>query len=54
MGPDTDWAGRKATIVDMMRASMGVTKFIVHNYIQPKGTPLVLPKGYGISHRLFS
>jgi len=43
MGPDTDWASRKAAIVDMMRASMGVTKFIVHNYIQPKETPLVLP-----------
>jgi len=43
MGPDTDWAGRKATIVDMIRASMGVTKFIVDNYIQPKGTPSVLP-----------
>jgi len=27
----------------MMRASMGVTKLIVHKSIQPKGTPLVLP-----------
>jgi len=43
MGPDTDWAGRKANIVDMMRASMGVTKFIVPNSIQPEGTALVLP-----------
>jgi len=43
MGPDTAWAGRKATIVDMMRESMGVTKFIVHNSIQPKGTLSVLP-----------
>jgi len=43
MGPDTSWAGRKATIVDMMRESMGVTKFIVHNSIQPKGTLSVLP-----------
>jgi len=43
MGPDTDWAGRKATIVYMMRASRGVTNFIVLNSIQPKGTALVLP-----------
>jgi len=43
MGPETDWACRKATIVDMMRASTGVMKIIVHNYMQPKGTPFVLP-----------
>jgi len=43
MGPDTDWAGRKATIVDMMRASMDVTNVSCTTPYSRTGQPWCCP-----------
>jgi len=41
MLPEADWAGEKATTIDLTRAPRSVAKFIVDNSTQPEGEPLV-------------